>query len=91
MAEIMVVVVLTLAMFGFFRRGGRSTPDLSAWTRTIRDLQVQLDATQAELDQLRAQVAELAERLDFTERRLVQMQTPKSLPSFPPTPPPATS
>ena len=86
MAEVMVIVAL-LAFLGFFRRGGSRAPDLSAWNRTLRDLQAQLDATQAELDQQRAQVAELAERLDFAERRLVQLQTPKSLPSFPQTPP----
>ena len=85
MAEVMVIVAL-LAFLGFFRRGGGSAPDLSAWNRTLRDLQAQLDATQTELDAQRAQVAELAERLDFAERRLVQLQTPKTLPSFPPTP-----
>jgi hypothetical protein len=90
MAEVMVIVAL-LAMFGFFRGGRRSAPpDMSAWNRTLRDMQAQLDATLTELDQQRAQVAELAERLDFAERRLVQLQTPKSLPSFPQTPPTAT-
>jgi len=90
MAEVLVIVAL-LAFLGTFRRGSRSAaPDMSAWNRTLRDLQAQLDATQAELDQQRAQVAELAERLDFAERRLVQIQTPKSLPAFPPAPPSAT-
>ncbi|MGD0484725.1 MAG: hypothetical protein ABSB58_08750 [Gemmatimonadales bacterium] len=86
MAEVLVIVAL-LAVLGFFRRGSGSAPDLSAWNRTLRDMQAQLDATLTELDQQRAQVAELAERLDFAERRLVQLQTPRSLPPFPPTPP----
>lgn len=90
MAEV-VAIVAVLALLGFFRRGSRAAPDLSAWNRTLRDLQAQLDATQAELEQQRAQVAELAERLDFAERRLVQMQNVKALPPFPPTPPPSTT
>jgi hypothetical protein len=83
MAEVMVIVAL-LAVFGLFRGGRRSAPDMSAWNRTLRDMQAQLDAALTELDQQRAQVAELAERLDFAERRLVQLQTPKSLPPSPP-------
>jgi uncharacterized membrane-anchored protein YhcB (DUF1043 family) len=89
MAEV-VLVVAVLALFGVFRRGSRSAPDMSAWNRTLRDMQAQLDATLTELDAQRAQVAELAERLDFAERRLVQLQTPKSLPPFPQTPPAAS-
>jgi hypothetical protein len=83
MVEIVVIVAL-LGVFGFFRRPGRASPDLAAWARSIRDLQSQLDATQTELEQQRQQVAELAERLDFAERRLVQLRDGKSLP--PPTP-----
>lgn len=80
MAEVFVIIAL-LAFLGTFRRGGRSAaPDLSAWNRTLRDMQAQLDAALTELDTQRAQVAELAERLDFAERRLVQLQTPKPLP-----------
>ena len=87
MAEVALVLVV-LAMFGVFRGRGRSSaPDLSAWNRTLRDMQAQLDGALTELDAQRAQVAELAERLDFAERRLVQLQTPKSLPAFPQTPP----
>lgn len=90
MAEVVIIVAL-LAFLGVFRRGVRSSaPDMSAWNRTLRDMQAQLDATLAELDAQRAQVAELAERLDFAERRLVQLQTPKPLPPYPPTPPAAT-
>jgi uncharacterized coiled-coil protein SlyX len=79
MTEIALVVAL-LVMLGVFRRSGRADPDLSAWNRTVRDLQRQLDTTQAELDQQRQQVSELAERLDFAERRLVQIQGGKALP-----------
>jgi len=77
-AEIALIAVV-LAFLGVFRRRG-GTPDLSAWTRSIRDLQQQLDATQADLDAHKAQVAELAERLDFAERRLVQVQDTRQLP-----------
>jgi uncharacterized coiled-coil protein SlyX len=82
MIEIVAVVAL-LAVLGFIRWPSRASPDLSAWNRTIRDLQRQLDATQTEVEQQRQQVAELAERLDFAERRLVQLREGKSLP--PPT------
>ena len=74
------VIALVLVALGFFRWPRRAAPDTGAVTRTIRDMQRQLDATQAELDQQRLQVAELAERLDFAERRLVQMQSGKPLP-----------
>jgi hypothetical protein len=75
-----VVIVALLAVFGAFRRSGRAAPDLTPLNRTVRDLQSQLDAALSELDQQRQQVAELAERLDFAERRLVQMQSGKPLP-----------
>lgn len=79
MAEVLVLVAL-LAVLGVFRGRGRSAaPDMSAWNRTLRDMQAQLDEALTELDAQRAQVAELAERLDFAERRLVQLQTPKPL------------
>lgn len=80
MAEVMAIVAV-LALLGVFRGRGRSAaPDMSAWNRTLRDMQAQLDAALTELDAQRAQVGELAERLDFAERRLVQLQTPKPLP-----------
>jgi uncharacterized coiled-coil protein SlyX len=79
MTEIVAIVAL-LAILGFFRWPGRSAPDIGGLRRTVRDLQRQLELTQAELDQQRLQVAELAERLDFAERRLVQMQSGKPLP-----------
>jgi len=79
MSEIVAIVAL-LAVFGFFRWPGRGAPEVGALKRTVRDLQRELEVTQTELDQQRQQVAELAERLDFAERRLVQMQSGKPLP-----------
>lgn len=69
-----VLIVAVLALLGVFRWPGRSNPDLGAWKRTMRDLQRQLELTQQEVEEQRRQVAELAERLDFAERRLVQLQ-----------------
>lgn len=80
MSELVVIAIVAFVVLGVFGRSRRATPDLGAWKRTVRDLQAQLDATQAELEQQRLQVAELAERLDFAERRLVQVQSGKPLP-----------
>ncbi len=84
MSEVVLIVAIAFVALGVLGRSGRgsrgSDPDLAAWKRTVRDLQAQLDATQAELEQQRLQVAELAERLDFAERRLIQMKDPKALP-----------
>jgi uncharacterized membrane-anchored protein YhcB (DUF1043 family) len=79
MSEFAVIIVV-LVVLGFLRLPRRQASDDGALTRTVRDLQRQLDATQSELDQQRLQVAELAERLDFAERRLVQIQGGKPLP-----------
>jgi Tfp pilus assembly protein PilO len=79
-SELVVIVVVAMVVLGVFGRSSRSAPDVSGLNRTVRDLQSQLDAALAELDQHRQQVAELAERLDFAERRLVQMQSVKPLP-----------
>lgn len=80
MVEVIAVLALLMAFGAFRGRGRSSAPDMSAWNRTLRDMQAQLDAALTDLDAQRAQVAELAERLDFAERRLVQIQTPKPLP-----------
>ena len=74
------LIILVLVVLGFLRWPRRAASDDGALTRTVRDLQRQLDATQTELDQQRLQVAELAERLDFAERRLVQLQSGRPLP-----------
>ncbi len=80
MSEMVVIIVVAFVVLGVFGRSGRRSPDVSGLHRTIRDLQAQLDAAQADIEQQRLQLAELAERLDFAERRLVQVQTPKPLP-----------
>jgi len=80
MSEIVVIAIVAFVVLGIFGRSTRAAPDLSGLQRTVRDLQAQLDATQSELEQQRLQVAELAERLDFAERRLVQLQGGKALP-----------
>lgn len=74
------VIILVLVALGVFRWPRRAAPDSAGLARTVRDLQRQLDAAQSELDQQRLQVAELAERVDFAERRLVQLQSGKPLP-----------
>lgn len=74
------LIVAALWLLGVFRRSGRAAPDLSGLRESIRDLQGQLEAAHAELAQQREQVAELAERLDFAERRLIQIHDARSLP-----------
>ena len=74
MSEVLVIVVVAFVALGVLGRSGRGSPDLAGWKRTVRDLQAQLDATQAEVEQQRLQISELAERLDFAERRLIQVQ-----------------
>ena len=80
MSEVVIIVVIAFVALGVLGRSGRSSPDVSGLNRTVRDLQSQLDAAQAELEQQRLQISELAERLDFAERRLVQVQGGKLLP-----------
>ena len=66
----------------------------SGLSNAVRDLQVQVDAAHAELESQRQQVSELAERLDFTERRLLQIRDGRissPVPPSEPTPPPAHS
>lgn len=76
---LIAVVIVAISTFRGSRRRGNNI-DLSAWSAAIRDLQQRLDATEADLDEQKRQVAELAERLDFAERRLVQVQEHKVLP-----------
>lgn len=83
MSEVFIIVVIAFVALGILGRSGRSSHDVGGLNRTIRDLQAQLDATQAELEQQRLQISELAERVDFAERRLIQTQSGKPLP--PPT------
>lgn len=80
MSEVVIIVVIAFVALGILGRSGRSSPDVGGLHRTIRDLQAQLDATQAELEQQRLQISELAERVDFAERRLIQTQSGKPLP-----------
>ena len=74
------LVVAALWLLGVFRRSRGVAPDLSGVRESIRDLQGQLEAAHAELAQQREQVVELAERLDFAERRLIQIRDARSLP-----------
>lgn len=80
MSELVVIVVVAFVALGVLGRSGRSSPDVSGLNRTVRDLQAQLDSALAELEQQRVQISELAERLDFAERRLIQVQGGKPLP-----------
>lgn len=80
MSEMVIIIVIAFVALGVLRRPGGRSYDDSDLRRTVRDLQAQLDAAQADLEQQRLQVAELAERLDFAERRLVQVQAGKALP-----------
>jgi chromosome segregation ATPase len=74
------LVVAALWLLGVFRRSRGVAPDLSGVRESIRDLQGQIEAAHTELAQQRGQVAELAERLDFAERRLIQIRDARSLP-----------
>jgi hypothetical protein len=56
-------------------RGG--VPDLSKLLDSVREENAQLEAD------LRARIAELEERVDFTERRMVQEREPARLPQPP--------
>jgi hypothetical protein len=80
MTEVLIIVVV-LWLFGVFRRGGRSSSaDLSGAQSAMRELQGQVDSTHAELEVQRQQLAELTERVDFAERRLVQIRDARALP-----------
>ena len=78
-AVIAFVLVAGTGMTGFWlwlRARGRAAPDLSKFD-SVRGENAQLEAD------LRARIAELEERVDFTERRMVQEREPARLPQPP--------
>ncbi len=79
-AVIAFVLVAGTGMTGFWlwlRARARATPDLSKLVDSVRQENAQLQAD------LSARMAELEERVDFTERRLVQEREPVRLPQPP--------
>jgi hypothetical protein len=74
------LVAVVLVGIGAFRRAGRARGDDGGLARSVRELQDQLHATQNELQVQQRQVEELAERVDFTERRLAQAAPARQLP-----------
>ena len=78
-----VIAFLLLAGTGmtafwlWLRARGRAAPDLSKFLDSVREENAQLEAD------LRARIAELEERVDFTERRMVQEREPARLPQPP--------
>ena len=65
------------AFWLWLRARGRAAPDLSKFLDSVREENAQLEAD------LRARIAELEERVDFTERRMVQEREPARLPQPP--------
>jgi len=64
-----------LALFLRYRRprGGGATPELTELTRSV-------DGLRASIEQMRGELAEVHDRLDFTERLLAQItQQPREL------------
>ena len=81
-AVIAFLLMAGTGMTGFWlwlRARGRAAPDLSKFLDSVREENAQLEAD------LRARIAELEERVDFTERRLVQEREPARLPQPPKT------
>jgi hypothetical protein len=79
-AVIVCVLVAGTGMTGFWlwlRARARAAPDLSKLVASVREENAQLQAD------LSARMAELEERVDFTERRLVQERQPVRLPQPP--------
>jgi len=74
-----VIAFLLLAGTGmtafwlWLRARGRAAPDLSKFLDSVREENAQVEAD------LRARIAELEERVDFTERRMVQEREPARL------------
>ena len=66
-----------MAFWLWLRARARATPDLSKLLDAVREENAQLQAD------LNARMAELEERLDFTERRLVQEREAVRLPQPP--------
>jgi len=79
-AELALIAVVVVILGGM--RSRRTQVDVSGWTRALQDVRAELTQTQAELDDQRRLVEELAERLDFAERRLAQQ--PPARPALPP-------
>ena len=74
------VLVAGTGMTGFWlwlRARPRAVPDLSKVLESVREENAQLQAD------LSARIAELEERVDFTERRIVQEREPARLPQPP--------
>jgi len=65
------------AFWLWLRARGRAAPDLSKFLDSVREENAQVEAD------LRARIAELEERVDFTERRMVQEREPARLPQPP--------
>jgi hypothetical protein len=65
------------AFWLWLRARGRAAPDLSKFLDSVREENAQLEAD------LRARIAELEERVDFTERRMVQEREHGRLPQPP--------
>jgi hypothetical protein len=79
-AVIAFVLVAGTGMTGFWlwlRARARVAPDLSKFLDSVREENAQLGAD------LSARIAELEERVDFTERRMVQEREPARLPQPP--------
>ncbi|HEY3115573.1 MAG TPA: hypothetical protein VGK54_02420 [Chloroflexota bacterium] len=79
-AVIAFVLVAGTGMTGFWlwlRARPRAAPDLSKFLDSVREENAQLEAD------LSARIAELEERVDFTERRMVQEREPARLPQPP--------
>ena len=79
-AVIVVVLAAGIGMTGFWlwlRARPRATPDLAKALDSVREEHAQLEAD------LSARIAELEERLDFTERRMAQEREPARLPQPP--------
>ena len=79
-AVIAFVLVAGTGMTGFWlwlRARARVAPDLGKVLDSVREENAQLEAD------LNARIAELEERVDFTERRMVQEREPARLPQPP--------
>ena len=81
-AIIAFVLVAGTGMTAFLlwlRARGRAAPDLNKFLDAVREENAQLQAD------VNARIAELEERVDFTERRMVQEREPARLPQPPKT------
>jgi len=79
-AIIAFVLVAGTGMTGFWlwlRARARAAPDLSKILDSVREENAQFEAD------LHARMTELEERVDFTERRMVQEREPARLPQPP--------